>query len=106
MNIEIVSGDPRERREDVVSEIAAREYAAIIAEGVRMKLERYINLEVFATQQDDHTKSLSERVTHLERELGQMREAQRQFFDNVRWREEHATFWRHVRHLFSRQRWR
>jgi hypothetical protein len=78
MNITIddgerTSGDPRVRREDVVSQIAAREHAQIIADNVRDKLERYINLEIFSTEKDDHTKSLSERVTHLEREFGEMR---------------------------------
>lgn len=89
-----VPGDPRERREEVASEIAAREHAAIIAEGVKAKLERYIALEIFSTEKDDHTRSLSERVTILEKELGELRfEAQWKRRDE--WRQRARRRWWH-----------
>lgn len=70
---DVTPGDPRERRADAAALIAARKDAELIVDNVRAKLMRYLDLEVLATQQDDHTKSLSERVTHLESELGSLR---------------------------------
>lgn len=64
-------------RAEIVSRIEAAEYARIIAESVRVKIERYINLDILATTSDDHTKSLSERMEHLEGQLGHIRDDMR-----------------------------
>ena len=103
---DMVPGDPRERRADVVAIIAAKEQGEALVSEFRWKLFRYLELEVLSTEKDDHTKSLSERVTTLEKELGGIREEQRQFLANLRWKEEHGTWWQHVKFLFSRRRWR
>ena len=66
------SRDPRVNREAVASMIAAREHADVIVDEIRRKLYRYIDLEVLATQQDDHTKSLSDRVTIIEQRFGEL----------------------------------
>ena len=62
-----------EKRAALAAEISARNYADIIAGEVRTKIERYINLEILSTDKDDHTRSLSERVAHMETQLGELR---------------------------------
>lgn len=68
-----IEPDPRVRREVVAANIAARTHAKIIADQMKERIERFIRMEILSTEKDDHTVSLSERVTHLERELGIMR---------------------------------
>lgn len=86
---EVVIWDPREVRAEVVARIDAHEHGDIIAEEVRAKIHRYVDMEVLSTEKDDHTRSLSERVAVLEQALGEARSSY----------EASVRFWEHQRHM-------
>jgi hypothetical protein len=62
-----------EQRDRVVADIEARRYAEIIGEGVKARVRKFFTLDFLATQTNDHTKGLSERVTKLENTIGELR---------------------------------
>jgi hypothetical protein len=99
------------KRERVAERIAARQEAAAIAGTLQMKIERYLVMDILSTQKDDHTKSLSERMTVLEQEYGELRQQRMQL---EWWRQQEEgrraarplarlkRMWWHVKGGFSR----
>jgi hypothetical protein len=81
--------DQTERRNAVIGDIEARKYAEIIGESVKERVRKFFTMDFLATQMNDHTKGLSERVTVLEGTIGQLR-------DQCKRAEQVVVFWQKV----------
>lgn len=78
-----------ERRNSVIADFEARKYAEIIGESVKARVRKFFTMDFLATQMNDHTRGLSERVTALEGTIGQLR-------DQCKRAEQVVVFWQKV----------